>query len=137
VHRSTDPLPHTPAARRPPPAARRPPACPLGLDLSAALLLVQPTSPFCPQSDPRQLGVTNIPSSRLPPTWRIMARDGRLPLPLDGANLHAFLTSAPDEEARRQVRGVAAAAGAGPACGVCGRAHRASIEISRQSGAHA
>jgi hypothetical protein len=60
-------------------------------------------APCLPQSDARQLGVANIPASLLPPTWRVMARGGRLPLPLDGANLHAFLTSVPDEEARRQV----------------------------------
>lgn len=55
------------------------------------------------QSDPRQLGTAKVPSSLLPPTWRVMARNGRLSLPLDGANLHSFLTSVPDEEARRQV----------------------------------
>ncbi len=57
------------------------------------------------QSDPRQLGTTTIPATVLPPTWRVLARGGRLTLPLDGPNLHSFLTGVGNEEARKMVGG--------------------------------
>jgi hypothetical protein len=59
------------------------------------------------QSDPQQLGSASIPAKLVPLEWRFLARGGgSLQLPLDGPSLHAFLSGAPSEEARRMVGGL-------------------------------
>ncbi|GBF99345.1 hypothetical protein Rsub_11757 [Raphidocelis subcapitata] len=53
-------------------------------------------------SDPGQLGSVSIPPKLVPLEWRFLLRGGGgLQLPLDGPNLHGFLSGAPNEEARR------------------------------------